>query len=285
MVLKNYTLILTALIIASIKWLSSYYFFSEELSTKIIFESVPDGEYFYPQIKYLSQLIFNQSFDQDISGLKNIPIPLSGIILHSILFKFLGFYSFIIAEFVCILIFLLIFYHIFASFFSKNLSFFFTVLIYFVPLILIETTLNNFQYLGVFSNNFYNFRIPRPMISNLYFFSFVLLILKMNLNNFYSYKNFMLLGLILGLTASSVYYYFLTEVVFLLLFLILKFKSSFLNQLLNNYKYYLSSILIFVLVALPFLIIIYLHEPEFTYRQGIIDLDNEKKNNFIQLSF
>ena len=277
MVLKNYTLILTALIIASIKWLSSYYFFSEELSTKIIFESVPDGEYFYPQIKYLSQLIFNQSFDQDISGLKNIPIPLSGIILHSILFKFFGFYSFVIAEFICILIFLLIFYHIFASFFSKNLSFFFTVLIYFVPLILIETTLNNFQYLGVFSNNFYNFRIPRPMISNLYFFSFVLLVLKMNLNNFYSYKNFMLLGLILGLTASSVYYYFLTEVVFLLLFLILKFKSSFLNQLLNNYKYYLSSILIFALITFPFFIIIYLHEPEFTYRQGIIDLDNEKK--------
>ena len=87
----------------------------------------------------------------------------------------------------------------------------------------------------------------------------------------------MLLGLILGLTASSVYYYFLTEVVFLLLFLILKFKSSFLNQLLNNYKYYLSSILIFALIAFPFFIIIYLHEPEFTYRQGIIDLNNEKK--------
>jgi len=277
MVLKNYILILTALIIASIKWLSSYYFFSEELSTKIIFESVPDGEYFYPQIKYLSQLIFNQSFDQDISGLKILPIPLSGIIFHSILFKFLGFYSFIVAEFVCILIFLLIFYHIFASFFSKNLSFFFTVLIYFVPLILIETTLSNFQYLGVFSKNFYNFRIPRPMISNLYFFSFVLLILKMNSSNFYSYKNFVLLGLVLGLTVSSVYYYFLTEIVFLLLFLILKFKSSFLNELLNNYKYYLSSILVFLLIAFPFLIIIYLHEPEFTYRQGIIDLDNEKK--------
>ena len=277
MVLKNYILILTALIIASIKWLSSYYFFSEELSTKIIFESVPDGEYFYPQIKYLSQLIFNQSFDQDISGLKILPIPLSGIIFHSILFKFLGFYSFIVAEFVCILIFLLIFYHIFASFFSKNLSFFFTVLIYFVPLILIETTLSNFQYLGVFSKNFYNFRIPRPMISNLYFFSFVLLILKMNSSNFYSYKNFVLLGLVLGLTVSSIYYYFLTEIVFLLLFLILKFKSSFLNELLNNYKYYLSSILVFLLIAFPFLIIIYLHEPEFTYRQGIIDLDNEKK--------
>ena len=277
MILKNYTLILSALIIASIKWLSSYYFFSEELSTKIIFESVPDGEYFYPQIKYLSEMIFNQSFDEDISGLKNIPIPLSGILLHSILFKFLGFYSFIVAEFICILIFLLIFYHIFISFFPKNLSFFFSLLIYFAPLILIETTLNNFQYLGVFSNNFYNFRVPRPMISNLYFFSFVLLIVKMNLNNFYSYKNFALLGLILGLTASSVYYYFLTEVVFLLLFLILKFRLSLLNQLLNNYKYYLSSILVFLLITFPFVIIIYFHEPEFTYRQGIIDLNNEKK--------
>ena len=69
----------------------------------------------------------------------------------------------------------------------------------------------------------------------------------------------------------------MTELVFILLFLILKFKSSFLNQLLNNYKYYLSSILVFLLIALPFLIIIYFHEPEFTYRQGIIDLDNEKK--------
>ena len=278
MVSKNYTLILlSALIIASIKWLSSYYFFSEELSTKIIFESVPDGENFYPQIKYLSQMVFNQSFDQDISGLKNMPLPLSGIILHSILFKFLGFYSFIVAEFICILIFLLIFYHIFISFFPKNLSFFFAVLIYFVPLILIETTLNNFQYLGVFSNNFYNFRVPRPMISNLYFFSFILLIVKMNANNFYNYKNFVLLGLILGLTASSVYYYFLTEIVFLILFLILKFKTSFFNQLLNNYKYYLSSILVFLLITFPFVIILYFHEPEFTYRQGIIDLDNEKK--------
>ena len=268
---------MSALIIVSVKWISSYYFFNEELSTKIIFESVPDGEYFYPQIKYLSQMVFNQSFDQDINDLKNIPIPLSGIILHSILFKFLGFYSFVIAEFICVLVFLLLFYHIFIPFFPKNLSILYAIIIYFVPLILVETTLNNFQYLGIFSNNFYNFRVPRPMISNLYFFSFILLIVKMNSSNFYSYKNFVLLGLVLGLTVSSVYYYFLTEIVFLFLFLLLKFKSSFLNQLLKNYKYYLSSILIFLLTTLPFLIIIYLHEPEFTYRQGIIDLNNEKK--------
>ena len=277
MFLKNYNLIFFALFIVSIKWISSYFFFNEELSTKIIFESTPDGEQFYPQIKYLSQMAFNQSFDPDITGLKIIPIPVSGIIFHAILFKFLGFYGFVLAEFFAILIFLLLFYNIFIHFFSKNISILFTILIYFIPLILVETTLNNFQYINVFSNNFYNLRIPRPMLSNLYFFSFILLIIKMNFNNFYTYKNFIFLGLILGLTVSSVYYYFLTELVFLFLFFFLKFKLSFLTQLFKNYKYYLTSILVFLITVLPFFMIIYFHEPEFTYRQGIIDLNNEKK--------
>ena len=277
MFLKNYNLIFFALFIVSIKWISSYFFFDEELSTKIIFESISDGEQFYPQIKYLSQMALSQSFDPDVTDLKNIPIPVSGIIFHAILFKFLGFYAFIILEFFAILIFLLLFYNIFIYFFSKNISVLFTILIYFIPLILVETTLNNFQYINVFSNNFYNLRIPRPMLSNLYFFSFILLIIKMNFNNLYSYKNFIFLGLILGLTVSSVYYYFITELVFLLLFFFFKFKLSFLIQLFKNYKYYLTSISIFLFTALPFFLIIYFHEPEFTYRQGIIDLNNEKK--------
>lgn len=283
MFLKNYNLILSAFLIVSIKWFCSYYFFDEEISTKIIFESVPDGEQFYPQIKYLSQMVLNQSFDPDINNLKIIPIPLSGIILHSILFKILGFYGFILAEFVCILVFLVLFYHIFLSFFSKNLSTLFAIFIYFIPLLLVETKLNDFQYLNVFSSNFYNLRVPRPMLSNLYFFSFILLMVKMNLNNFYNYKNFIYLGLILGLTASSVYYYFLTEIVFLLLFFLLKFKSSFLSQLFNNYRYYLTSILVFFLTILPFIIILFFHEPEFTFRQGVIDLDDKKK--FVLFSY
>ncbi len=277
MLLKNYYLILSAIIIISIKWLFSNYFFDEELSTKIIFESVGDGANFYPQITYLSQMVFDQSFDPNINDLKNIPIPLSGIILHAVLYKFLGFYSFILAEFVCVLIFLLIFYNIFTHFFSKNLSIFFSIFLYFLPLILIETNLNNFQYLNIFSSNFYSFRVPRPMLSNLYFFCFILLIIKMNFNNFYSYKNFIFLGLILSLTASSVYYYFLTEVVFLILFFLIKFKTLFINELIKRYKYYLTSILVFILISLPFLMIMYYHEPEFTYRQGIFDLDSKKK--------
>ncbi len=283
MLLKKYNLTLSALIIVSIKWFFSYSYFSEDLSTKIIFEAVQDGAAFYPQIKYLSQMVFDQSFDPNINNLKNIPIPFSAIILHAVLFKFLGFYSFIVAEFICILIFLLIFYNIFIHFFSKNLSILFSLFLYFLPLIIVEINLNNFQYLNIFSNNFYTLRVPRPMLSNLYFFGFILLIIKMSLNNFYSYKNFIFLGIILSLTVSSVYYYFITEIVFLILFFFIKFKKLFFNELIEKYKYYLTSILVFVIISLPFLMILYFHEPEFTYRQGIFDLDSKKK--FILLNY
>ena len=170
MLLKNYYLLLSALIIITIKWLFSYYIFDEEVSSKIIFESVGDGANYYPQIKYLSQMIFDESFDPNIDNLKNIPIPISGILLHAVLYKFLGFFSFILAEFICVIIFLFIFYNVFIHFFSNNLSILFSIFLYFLPLILIEINLNNFQYFNIFSSNFYSFRVPRPMLSNLYFF-------------------------------------------------------------------------------------------------------------------
>ena len=37
---------------------------------KIIFESVTDGKYYYPLIKYLAELNFNNSYDPTILNLK-----------------------------------------------------------------------------------------------------------------------------------------------------------------------------------------------------------------------
>ena len=172
MSLKNYNLLFISIIIVLSKWLSSTYFFDEPLSTKIIFESVPDGEAYYPQIKYLSKFLLNYSYDPEISDLKNIAIPISGILIHSILLKIFGFSSFIIAEWICVFIFLLIFYQIFNLFFSKNLSTIFSILISCTPFLISQTFLSNFQYLRIFEDNFYNLRVPRPMISNLFFFGF-----------------------------------------------------------------------------------------------------------------
>ena len=126
--------------------------------------------------------------------------------------------------------FLIIFYQIFNLFFSNNLSTIFSILIFCSPFLISQTFLSNFQYLKIFEDNFYNLRVPRPMISNLFFFSFILVILKIDQKNIYKYSNFLLIGLILGLTLSSVYYYFLTQVIFLIIFLHFNLKNNlFLN--------------------------------------------------------
>ena len=81
------TLLIISLFLFSIKWILSFYFFKESLSVRIIFESVTDGYFYYPLIKYLAFFEFNNSFDPHIDNLKMIPLPIAGIFIHSIFFK------------------------------------------------------------------------------------------------------------------------------------------------------------------------------------------------------
>ena len=46
------------------------------------------------------------------------------------------------------------------------------------------------------------------MISNLFLLAFIYLALKMYFKNQYNVKNFALIGLVMGLSLSSFYYYF-----------------------------------------------------------------------------
>ena len=120
MSLKNYNLLFISIIIVLSKWLSSTYFFDEPLSTKIIFESVPDGEAYYPQIKYLSKFLLNYSYDPEISNLRNIAIPISGFWFTQFCLKFLVFtHSSLLNGFVFLF---------FLSFFIKFLICFFQII-------------------------------------------------------------------------------------------------------------------------------------------------------------
>ena len=116
------TLLIISTILFSVKWILSFYFFKENLSNRIIFESVADGWYYYPYIKYLAFFEFNNSFDPFIDNLKIIPLPLGGIFVHSFFLKIFGYSAFIIIEFFAIFLFLLIFYKIFSYFFSERES-------------------------------------------------------------------------------------------------------------------------------------------------------------------
>ena len=97
------TILIIATLLFSFKWFLSFYFFKESLLVKIIFESVTDGHYYYPLIKYLAFFELNNSLDPDVENLKLMPIPVSSIIYYSILLRIFGFAGIIIAEYFAIL--------------------------------------------------------------------------------------------------------------------------------------------------------------------------------------
>ena len=109
----NIILIITTLLF-SVKWVLSFYFFKESLAVKIIFESVADGHYFYPYIRYLAFFELDNSLDPYVKNLKLMPIPFASIIFHAIFLKIFGSFGIMIIEFFAIFIFLLIFYKIFS---------------------------------------------------------------------------------------------------------------------------------------------------------------------------
>ena len=282
MILKKYRLIYIALIIISIKWLVSYSFFYEPIDLRIIFESVTDGKYYYPLIKYLAGLDFNNSFDPEIKNLKILPIPFSSLIFNALFYKIFSFYSFIILEFISLTILLSIFYNFYRLIFSRNTSLFLTLLIIISPIIIKNSFLFDIQYLKIFSTNFFNFRVPRPMISNLFLFGFILLVTKMYIKKFYSYKNFIFLGLIFGLSLSSFFYHFFLEAISFLIILVLKFKKNIFKEIEKNIKFYLIGIISFTLMSIPFLINLYFHENDFTSRQCVFNLDYDIKLTLIK---
>ncbi|MDA7712517.1 hypothetical protein N8818_00080 [Candidatus Pelagibacter sp.] len=274
---KIFFLFFLSILLFLSKWIFSFLFFEESLNVKIIFESVTDGKYYYPLIKYLAELNFNNSYDLTISNLKIIPLPIAGIIFHSIFYKIFGVTSFIIIELFCIFFFLLIFKKIFSYYFTENNSIIFSLLIFILPSLIILLNLESLPFISLLENNFYTLRVPRPMISSLYFFTFIYLMITMYMGEFYIKKNFIYLGIIFGLTLSSFYYYFFIETIAFFLLLCIKFKKKLIKEVYKKFYLYGSLILFFIITVTPFLINLFLHEEDFTYRQCVFELDLNKK--------
>ena len=280
----NIILIITTLLF-SVKWVLSFYFFKESLAVKIIFESVADGHYWYPFIKYLAFFEFDNSLDPYVKNLKLIPIPFASIIFPAIFLKIFGFFGIIIIEFFAIFIFLLIFYKFFSYFFSNNESIFLSLFFFMIPIIIEIANLEGLTYLNLLQLEFYSLRIPRPLIPSLYFFSFIYLLVFMDKTVIFEKKRIAALGLILGFSLSSYYYFFIIEFLAFLFFLIYKFKFKIIKELFHNYKYFLISIFVFLIAISPFIINLIYHESDVTERLGTFVLTIEKKDKLIDYYF
>ena len=88
---KNYvTILCISLLLFSTKWVLSFIFFStEDLTIKIINDSVADSHTYFHYIKSLANLNFNALYNSDLSTIYYLPIPYGSVIFHTIFYKFL----------------------------------------------------------------------------------------------------------------------------------------------------------------------------------------------------
>ena len=263
-----------------IKWIYPFFeFFNEDLILKTINESESDGYYYFPLIRYLSDLTFNLSFEQGIDDLNLIPIPLGGILFHSLLLKITNnfFITILIIEFISLFLFLTIFYFLFRIVFKSQISIILSLTILFIPLFINLLNLDSFPYVNLLKNNLYNSRVPRPLIVNLYYFSLIYLLVKYKSQVLFNKRISIFFSIIFCLLLTSFYYY--SSVIFIL-FLILIFKNkTYIFQNLKNINYiHLLSGLVFLI---PFIVLMYFHESDFMERMGSINLNFENKKKLI----
>ena len=264
-----------------IKWIYPFFeFFNEDLILKTVNESESDGYYYFPLIKYLSDLTFNLSFELGVDDLNLIPIPLGGILFHSLLLKITNnfFLTIFIIEFISLFLFLTIFYFLFRIVFKSQISIILSLIILFIPLLISLLNLDSFPYVSLLKNNLYNSRVPRPVVVNIYYFSLIYLIVNYDLKILFNKKIAIYFSFLSILLLTAFYYYFF---IILILGIIVIIQNK--NYVIKNFskiKYLqLSS---GIILLMPFLLILNFHEADFMERMGAIDLDLNNKKKLIK---
>ena len=274
----NLGILFCALIIFSIRWYSPLINFDEKIDISIIFESISDGYIYFAPFKAFANLDLNYSFDPVIKNLNNITIPTGAFYLHFIFYHLLGAWSFVILELVFILVFLIIFYKISRLLNSTRVeALSISVILFNIPIFLEILSLSGTNYFTVIYSEFYSLRFPRPLVSNIFFYSFILCIFRLLKNDFFIKKNFILLGIISGLSFTSFFHVFVLEQLILVFILIHTYKNKSLKILQKNFKFIILYIVSFIIISLPFFINMFFTEAEFLERMGLADLNYERK--------
>ena len=274
-----YIFLLTTVFLIILKWIFSYLYFDDDITLRII-NDTSDTAY-YPIINAFSNFDFSPSYSNNIKDLDLISFPLLSLLINSIFFKIFGSYSFIILEFICVNLFLIIFYKIFLKF---NFPIYFAltsaVFLFVVPSLLHELSFLNveaFSLLILNLDHFYSLRFPRPIITNLFFFSFVLLAINFYIDKKDYVKKLFFLTILLGITLNAFFYLFFIEFFFLIIIFILKFKNNLFKIIFINLKQIFYCFLILLSFVIIFQIQIFYSEPDYIQRLGVFKIDLKQK--------
>ena len=275
-----FLLFIISLSFFSFKWILSFYFFgSEDLVSKIIHDSSFSKEAFdsysyFHYVKSLADFDFTSLYNQKLTTNYLISSPYGSIIIHALLFKLIGPVSFIISEFIFITLFFLVFFLIFRLIYlSRNISILLSVICFLLPIIFY-----NLNYFGIIEIKtlytlFYGLRFPRPLVVNIYFYIFIYTLLRSHLNkDFFSTINVSVFSVLLALTASSFFFFFINMFLCLFFYLLFEYKLKIFETLKKNISKILLGILIFLVLIIPFSILIIYSNPDYMQRMGVYDV-------------
>jgi len=275
-------IILVSLILFSIKWIYSFTFFpDEEITLRVISESLSDSYFHY--VKVLSELNFSNEYSVNKNKFLLIT-PIGSIVFHSILYKIIGIYSFIILELVFIFLFIFLFSSIFIRFdLNSNISLLLAIFIFSLPIIINLINLD-ITLLNNFGSIFYNLKFPRPLVTNIYLFYFLYFMVMIHNKELFTIKNIYILGIFFALVLSSSFFIFLPLCIYLLIFVLKKNTiKNIIKKIKKIKKHFLFSFLIFLIIGFIFLYLTLNSNPDYLSRMGIIKIDS--KDKFFLLEF
>ncbi len=293
----NIKILIISLFIFFFKWFFSYYVYGTE-TIFIKFLLNPSGDFsYYPFVHQLSELKFNEGYSKLYSDLNVIGFPFLVTLFHAIFFKIFQLYGFIIIELFCIFFFIKIFYHLFKELnFSDEICLLISLFLFTLPNIINILSSLPIPYIFDLKQlyaGFYNLRFPRPLITNLFFFGYLLFLIKFylnskpELNKTYLYLSFIFLGALL----NSFFYFFIVSLFLIFLVILLKLKKNLFNK--KNLILLLNSSIILLIISLPFLLQILYIEEDYFSRIGTFTLNNNLKiflvnhilNGFLKIEF
>jgi hypothetical protein len=274
----NLFIIISGLFIFITKWYLSYFYFDEEVESRIIFESISDGYFNFAPFKALANLNLNNSFSPLIYDLGTITIPLGVFVLHFIFYSIIGTYSFIILEFFFIIFFLIIFYRITRLIdLNRIQSLTIAIILLNIPNIFQILNIYNLEYFNIIYAEFYSLRFPRPIVSNILLYLFIFIILKNEKKNFFTKKNSIVLGILSSLLFTSYFHAFFLLQIVLIFYLFYKFRFNLFQILKTKYNYILLYVLTFLLVSSLFFINMFFADADFLQRNGLVVFNLDKK--------
>lgn len=276
---NNIILLFCSLLIISVKWIYSYSLYDEDIILRIINET--GDNLYYPIIKSFSDFNLSPSFSTSYDNLRFISFPVLSLFINSVLFKFLNGYSFIVLELICVFVFLKIFVNILIELgvgFTR--AFLFALILFSLNKILDTLSFLNLNLIEIVKLNFesfYTLRFPRPIIANLFLYSFVYFLIRFYKSTNNELKYFTILSVLMGISLNSFFYHAVNEFFMLIIVFFYKYRLKFLNIIGQNYKVIIISFTISLFFLSIFLIQINFSENDYSDRLGIFSVDNNQK--------